>query len=296
MSESPPESTDPSGETPPDPRPAIVGIGASAGGLEALKRFFAAVPGDSGLPYVVVVHLPVQRESRLAELLQPHACIPVMQVTGSTLLEPDQVYVIPPGQNLSAVDSHLHLSSIEERREHRAPIDHFFRTLAEAFDGHAVGVVLTGTGSDGALGARRIREKGGIVIVQDPDEAQFDGMPRSALDTGVVDLVLPVAEIPARILELGRTHPRVREDAGQAAGTERDRVPRILTQVQAHTGQDFSRYKRSTIERRLERRMQLRGIERLPAYLDLLRESPQEAAALADDLLINVTSFFRDRA
>jgi two-component system CheB/CheR fusion protein len=271
-----------------------VGIGASAGGLEALKRFFAAVPADSGLAYVVVVHLPAERESHLADLLQPHAPIPVMQVVGSTMLESDQVYVVPPGRNLSAVDSHLHLSRLEEWREDRAPIDHFFRTLAESFDGHAVAVVLTGTGSDGAQGVRRIQEKGGVVVVQDPGEAEFDGMPRSALATGVVDLVLPVAEIPGRILEFDRMRPRVKEAAGREMEGEGDRVPRILTQVQARTGQDFSRYKRSTIERRIERRMQLQGIEHLPAYLHLLRESPQEAAALADDLLINVTSFFRD--
>jgi two-component system CheB/CheR fusion protein len=273
-----------------------VGIGASAGGLEALKRFFSAVPAESGLSYVVVVHLPAEGESHLPDLLQPHAPIPVLQVTELTPLERDRAYVIPPGRNLSAVDSYLRLSPLEEQRQQRAPIDHFFRTLADAYDGHSVAVILTGTGSDGALGVRAIRENGGLVVVQDPDEAEFDGMPRSALATGGVDLVLPVDEMPRRILDFERTHPHVEEEAGRAMAEARDPMPRVLAQVRARTGQDFSRYKGSTIQRRIERRMQLQGVEELPAYLELLRESPREAAALAEDLLVHVTSFFRDRA
>ena len=297
MSDSTPPSPERAHEPTPVPRPTVVGIGASAGGLRALKRFFAAVPPDSGLAYVVVVHLAAQSESHLADLLQPHAPIAVMQVTETVPLEPNQVYVIPPDRNLSAVDSHLRLSPLEKDRRERAPIDHFLRTLADSFDGHSVAVILTGTGSDGAQGVRHVREKGGIVVVQDPDESDFDGMPRSALETGCADLVLSVEQMPRRILDFDRTHPHVRaEGAERGAAAAPDRVPRILTQVHARTGQDFSRYKRSTIERRIERRMQLQGIEHLPVYLELLRESPQEAAALADDLLINVTSFFRDRA
>jgi two-component system CheB/CheR fusion protein len=225
-----------------------------------------------------------------------------MQVTETTPLERNHVYVIPPGHNLSAVDSHLRLAPLEVNRFERAPVDHFFRTLADSFDGRAVAVVLTGSGSDGAVGVRRIRERGGIVIVQDPAEAEFDGMPRSALESGAVDIVLPVAEIPQRILEIDGTRPRVRapgepERAGEGNREEESElVSRILTQVRLRTGHDFSRYKRSTIERRVERRMQLRGVEQPAEYLAVLRDSPHEAAALAEDLLINVTSFFRDRA
>ena len=279
-------------------RPTIVGIGASAGGLVALKQFFSAVPPDSGLSYVVVIHLASDRESHLADLLQPNSSIPVRQVTETTLLELNQAYVIPPDHNLSALDSHLHLTPLEDQRRDRAPVDHFFRTLADSFDGHAVAVILTGTGSDGALGIRRIRERGGIVIAQDPTEAEFDGMPRSALESGVVDIVLPVAEIPRRILELEEARPlvRVKGESGRVEEGNGELVPRILTWVRTRTGHDFSRYKRSTVERRVERRMQLLGVEQPSEYLEALRGSPHETAALADDLLINVTSFFRDRA
>ena len=293
------EHVAPAAEQSPDSRESrhstIVGIGASAGGLRALKQFFAAVPRDSGLAYVVVVHLASDRESHLADLLQPHSPIPVNQVTETTMLEANQVYVIPPDHNLSAIDSHLRLTPLEERRQDRAPIDHFFRTLAESFDGRAVAVILTGTGSDGAQGVRRIRERGGIVIVQDPTEAEFDGMPRSAVDSGAVDIVLPIAQIPRRILELEGTRPRVNthSDGEESDG---EPVPRILTWVRMRTGHDFARYKRSTVERRVERRMQLVGVEQPSQYLQVLRENAEETSALADDLLINVTSFFRDRA
>ena len=275
----------------------VVGIGASAGGLHALQQFFATVPENSGLAYVVVTHLPSDRESHLADLLQPHSPIPVTQVSDNVALEPNRVYVIPPDRNLSAVDSHLRLTPLEKSRVTRAPVDHFFRTMAESLDGHAVAVVLTGTGSDGAQGIRRVRERGGFVIVQDPSDAEFDGMPRSAIDSGAVDIVLPLAEIPQRILELDGTRPSVRVpgEPERAPEGDTDTVPRILTQVRIRTGHDFSRYKRSTIERRVERRMQLNRVEQPSDYLEVLRTSPQETAALADDLLINVTAFFRDR-
>src|SRR5262249_9190168 len=152
---------------------------------------------------------------------------------------------------------------LEQRRQDRAPVDHFFRTLAESFDGHAVAVILTGTGSDGAQGVRRIRERGGIVIAQEPSEAEVGGMPTSGLDSGVVDIVLPVAEIPQRILQLEETRPRVRvpaTEAGRQEETDGELIPRILTLVRTRTGHDFTRYKRSTVERRVERRMQLLGI------------------------------------
>ena len=297
MSEHTSGSAENSLHSPGPQRPTVVGIGASAGGLQALKKFFDAVPEDGGLVYVVVVHLAADRESHLAELVQPHAALPVIQVTETTAIEPDHVYVIPPGHYLSAVDSHLRLTPLEDNRAERAPIDHFFRTLAESFDGRAVGVILTGTGSDGAQGARRIREMGGVVIAQDPAEAEFDGMPRSAIGSGAVDIVLPLAEIPRRIIELEEAPPRMTTAAPteSAPAGELELVPRMLTQVRALTGHDFSRYKRSTIERRVERRMQVRGVGKPAEYLEVLRANPQETLALADDLLINVTSFFRDR-
>jgi two-component system CheB/CheR fusion protein len=283
-------------EQPPAARPTVVGIGASAGGLHALKRFFSTVEPHDDIAYVVVVHLAAEQKSHLADVLQPHVPIPVLQVTETTPLEANHVYVIPPASNISAVDSHLRLSALEERGRDRAPVDHFFNTLADSHDGHAVAVILSGTGSDGAHGVRRVRQKGGIVLVQDPSQAEFDGMPRNAIATGVADLVLPAEEMPARIREFVRTQPDITLGTNRLPETERDRVPRVLAQVRARTGHDFSRYKRSTIERRIERRMQLRGIEQLDSYLDLLRDHAEEAGSLADDLLINVTRFFRDRS
>ena len=293
----PPDTPDP---TSPDTEdaPTVVGIGASAGGLAALKAFFAEVPADSGLAWVVVVHLSPEHESHLAELLQPHVRMPIQQVTETVLLETDRVYVIPPNANLSAIDTHLRLSELEASRQARAPIDHFFRTLARTHDGHAVGVILTGTGSDGTLGIREIKENDGFTVVQDPDEAEYDGMPQSAIATGLVDAVLPLAEIPRAVLGFARTRPRVtvsEEGMDEGAETEEARLLRmVFAQMRARTGRDFARYKRSTILRRIARRMQIRRIEELDQYLGLLRREGDEVRALADDLLITVTSFFRD--
>ena len=219
----------------------------------------------------------------------------VQQVTETTPLEVNQVYVIPPNANLSAIDTHLRLSKLEEERRERAPIDHFFRTLAATHDGHAVGVVLTGTGSDGTLGIREIKAKGGIVIVQDPNEAEFDGMPQSAIATGIADLILPLAQIPEAILKYHQTRPRVPavEESPQATRGA-DPLPKVLELLRARTDRDFRRYKRATIMRRIARRMQLNHLEDFEMYLARLREDPEEARALADDLLITVTSFFRD--
>jgi two-component system CheB/CheR fusion protein len=276
--------------------PTVVGIGASAGGLAALKTFLNNVPPDSGLAFVVVVHLAPHHESHFAELLQPHSRFPVTQVSDSTPIEANHVYVIPPNANLSAIDTHLRLTQLEERRQERAPIDYFFRTLAGVHDGNAIAVVLTGTGSDGALGVKDIKAHGGLVVVQDPTEAEYDGMPQSAIATGLVDLILPVAEIPENILRFQRTRPRVPlpEEGEEVPQDERVLVQKVFAQLKARTDRDFSRYKRSTVLRRIARRMQLNYVEDLGKYLDRLRERPDEVRALADDLLITVTHFFRD--
>lgn len=272
-----------------------MGIGASAGGLDALKRFFATVPADSGLSYVVVVHLAPDRESHLADLLQPSAAIPVVRVEGDLCLEPNHVYVIPPGRNLNAVDSHVRLTPLERHRADRAPIDHFFRTLAETHDGASIAVILSGTGSDGAEGVRHIRECGGLVVVQEPRDAEYDGMPRAAINSGVVDVVSPLGEMVRHILGFVHTRPRLPREEEQAPADERpDTLQQVLALVRVRTGHDFSRYKRSTVARRIARRMQIVGVAELGAYVELVRAEPREAAALLDDLLINVTRFFRD--
>jgi two-component system CheB/CheR fusion protein len=276
--------------------PTVVGLGASAGGLAALKAFFAQVPDDTGLAFVVVVHLSPDYESHLAELLQPHIRFPVEQVARTVPLAPNRVYVIPPNANLNAIDTHLRLSKLEERRQERAPIDHFFRTLANAHDGHSIAVVLTGTGSDGTLGIKDIKARGGLVIVQDPNEAEYDGMPQSAIATGMADFILPIAQIPAAILRFDKTEPRVPEIEDDAAvpQDQRELLQSILALLRTRTDRDFSRYKTSTVLRRIARRMQLNHIEEMRAYAQVLQDRLEEARALADDLLITVTHFFRD--
>jgi two-component system, chemotaxis family, CheB/CheR fusion protein len=281
-----------------EPHTTVVGIGASAGGLAALKSLFAHVPEDAGVAWVVVVHLAPERESHLAELLQPHVPFPVQQVNETVPLEPNHVYVIPPNANLNTIDTHLRLSELEGRRRERAPIDHFFRTLARTHDGRAVGVILTGTGSDGTLGLREIRDKGGLTVVQDPTEAEYDGMPQSALSAGHVDRVLRLADIPAAIIGFAATEPKVpRPKTDEELREEELRLLlKAFGQIRARTGRDFSRYKRSTILRRIARRMQINGIELLGDYVARLQIDPEEVRDLADDLLITVSSFFRDAA
>jgi two-component system CheB/CheR fusion protein len=276
--------------------PMVVGIGASAGGLAALRKFLDHVPHDSGIAFVVVVHLSPNHESHLAALLQPSVRFPVQQVNKTTVLQPNNVYVIPPNANLDAIDSHLRLSKLEENRKERAPIDHFFRTLATAHDGSSIAVVLTGTGSDGTLGIKDVKASGGLVIVQDPAEAEFDGMPQSAISTGMVDFILPLDQIPATIIRYTQTKPLVPslKSKDEAPPEERELLQKIYAQMQTRTNRDFSRYKQATVLRRIARRMQVNYIENIGAYLELLRERPEEVHALADELLITVTRFFRD--
>ena len=274
----------------------IVGIGASAGGLAALKAFFSHVPKHSGIAFVIVVHLSPEHKSHLPQLLQPHIDMPVQQVTKTMLLERNNVYVIPPNANLDTIDTHLRLTNLEKKRKERAPIDHFFRTLADTHDSHAIGVILTGTGSDGTLGLKQIKERGGLTVVQDPSEAEYDGMPRSAIAGAPVDLVLPLAQIPGAVLRFADTKPRlaVPEDGDDLDKESAQLLRDVFAQIRARTGRDFSHYKHSTLLRRITRRMQFNHVQEPPAYLDLLRQQADEVHALADDLLINVTSFFRD--
>ena len=297
MTPPPPVGAEHPGGAVPPAGPVVVGIGASAGGLAALRTLFSHVPENSGLAYVVVVHLSPEHDSHLADLLQSHVAMPVLQVRGSVPLEANHVYVIPPNANLDSVDTHLRLSALEEQRSARAPIDHFFRTLAATHDGHSVGVILTGTGSDGALGIREIKDKNGLTVVQDPAEAEYDRMPQSAIATGAVDLVLPLAAIPMAVLSFARTEPQlhVPGDGEELEGQEHRLLQKVFTQIRSKTNRDFTGYKRSTILRRIQRRMQLAQIEEIGAYLNVIQERDDEVAALADDLLINVTNFFRDR-
>jgi two-component system CheB/CheR fusion protein len=274
----------------------IVGLGASAGGIHALKEFFAHVPADSGMAYVVILHLSPDHESKLAEVLQSAAAIPVTQVQDRVRVEPNHVYVISPNQSLAMSDGHLLLSEMTRFEERRAPVDIFFRTLAKSHHSRAVCVVLSGTGADGSMGMKHVKEYGGICIVQDPDEAEYSDMPRNSLASGLVDYILPVAQIPDAIIAYEKhletieipTEPHQRPESDDKALRD------IFTQLRVRTGHDFTNYKRSTVLRRIERRIRINELPNLAAYANYLTDRPQEAHALLRDLLISVTNFFRD--
>jgi two-component system CheB/CheR fusion protein len=274
----------------------VVGLGASAGGIKAFKDFFAHVPPNSCMAYVVILHLSPEHESHLAEVLQVSTEMPVTQVRDAVKIEPNHVYVIPPNKSLEMNDSRLALSEIKRIEERRAPVDIFFRTLAQSKRERAVSVVLSGTGADGSMGMKRVKEMGGICVVQDPREAEYSDMPRHSIATRLVDYVLPVAEIPQKLVayneRLGQM--RVPLEVLETPETEERTLRQIFTQLRVRTGHDFSNYKRATVLRRIERRINVRELADLQAYAGFIRENPDEAQALLKDLLISVTNFFRD--
>jgi two-component system, chemotaxis family, CheB/CheR fusion protein len=276
---------------------SIVGVGASAGGLEAFSQLLAALPSDAGVAVVFVQHLSPDRESALPELLTASTSLPVVQVTESMPIEVNRVHVIPPGFHLSIENGRLHLSPRPTGREQHLPIDAFFRSLAEYAQSHAIGVVLSGTSSDGAAGLREIKAVGGITLAQDPKSAKYDGMPRAAIATDAVDLVLPPHEIAH---ELGRLikhplvrHVRPRQSSDEMAIDEED-LRRIFSLLRNATGVDFTHYKQPTIRRRLQRRMVLHKITSVQQYIKYLQQRPEEVQALYGDILIHVTRFFRE--
>jgi two-component system, chemotaxis family, CheB/CheR fusion protein len=275
----------------------IVGIGASAGGLEALEQFLQGVSPGSGMAYVVVQHLDPTHTGMLPELLQRATPMPVIQVTETVAVRPDTVYVIPPAHDLALLHRNLHLLEPHAPRGLRLPIDFLFRSLAADLQEKSIGVVLSGMGSDGTLGLRAIKEKGGLALVQDPASAKFDGMPRSAIGTGLADIVAPAGELPERIFAFVRHLPPAaapEEPAAEpGAGTDLEGVVILL---RARTGHDFSLYKKTTVHRRIERRMAIHQLDRIADYVRFLRENPTELDLLFKELLIGVTSFFRDPA
>jgi two-component system CheB/CheR fusion protein len=273
----------------------IVGIGASAGGLNALRSFFTALPEQTGMAFVVVTHLHPEHESHMAELLQRYTSMPTTQVVERTAVEPDRVYVIPPNRSILMTDTHLDTREFEEPRGRRTPIDHFFRSMAQSGHPDPVAVILSGGGTDGSVGIKDVKEVGGLILVQQPEDAEYDSMPRAALTTGLVDLALPANKLAKRLVDFARHRPRLSHDAAQLSDTDAETLQRILAQVHTRTGHDFTQYKRSTILRRAERRMQLNGFATLEAYLAYLRGNANEAQAMFNDILIGVTNFFRDR-
>jgi len=275
---------------------AVVGIGASAGGLAALEQFFSNVPVNSGLAYVIVQHAAADRKGMLAELLQRRTNMPTVEVKDQMQVESDHVYVIPPGLDLSILHGVLHLLETAEPHGLRLPIDFFFKSLADDARQKSIGVILSGMGSDGTQGLRAIRLAAGACFVQSPDDAQFGSMPRSAMEAGVADVVAPAKALPQKILDYVN-----RSQYGPPVEIKTEPGPRdpgfldkVILLVRTQSGHDFSLYKKNTIARRVERRMGLHQLSRANDYLRYLRENPKESEILFSELLIGVTRFFRD--
>ncbi len=268
----------------------IVGIGASAGGLEAFEQLFRHTPVDSGMAFVLVPHLAPNHASLLTEILQRATQMPVLEAQDHMPVSPNSVYIIPPNRDMAIFHDTLQLSVPEEPHAQRLPIDHFLRSLAEDQAERAIGIVLSGTGSDGTLGLRAIVGAGGITLAQEPESAKYDGMPTSAIKAGYVHHILPVEKMFAAIAACMRSPLK----GTPIAPAMINGMGRILLQLRTTTGQDFSLYKKSTIGRRIERRMMQHNIEDTEVYARYLKENPTEAHILFKELLINVTSFFRD--
>ncbi|MCQ4313609.1 PAS domain S-box protein [Pseudomonas stutzeri] len=297
----------------------VVGIGASAGGLKALITFFENMPNDCGMAFVVIMHLSPKHESSADKILQNVTKMPVLQITEPTPIERNHVYVIPPAMDLSMNDGYLRLLKPARERGPQVAIDLFFRALADVHHSHAVGIVLSGTGSDGSVGLSRIKEQGGVTLAQTPEDAEYDSMPRSAIETDMVDIVLPVMDMPQKLVELrqnleallARQDPIMSagdsEQAGDAQGELESAqahaqskpnelaLREILAALRSRTGHDFRHYKQATVLRRIERRMQVNALRDMPSYARFLQSSPEETPALLADMLIGVTNFFRDR-
>ena len=288
-------------EHPPFP---VVGIGGSAGSIEALLTFFSNLPADSAMAYVVVVHLSPEHESMLPSVLQNKSPIPVIEVTSPMKLRPNEVYVITPGKQLSLCDGFVHPAEMSRERGRHVTVDLFFRTLAEAHGSHGIAIVLSGANGDGAIGLKRVKERGGLTIAQDPTEAENESMPRTSISTGMVDWILPAAEMPRKLMEFRENGRKVQLPSEipppfaqnvSSKKSDETALNEVLRFLMARTGHDFGSYKRATILRRIGRRMQVNGTIDLKSYLAYLRLHPGETGALLQDLLISVTNFFRDR-
>lgn len=286
----------------------VVGIGASAGGLEALLRFFQHMPAGNGMAFVIILHLSPRHESNAAEILQRATPMAVVQVAQRTAVEADHVYVIPPTHDLTMNDGYLELAEQNRIKGMHLAIDLFFRALAKVHRERSVAIIMSGTGADGSVGLARIKEQGGITLVQAPDDAEYDDMPKAAIGTGMVDFVLSAADMPQRLIALWANARRIslpKEDdlsmkvialqGVEAAKQAELALYDIMALLRNYSKNDFRHYKRATVLRRIERRLQVCSLPDLPAYRDYLRENPEEAKPLLQDMLISVTNFFRDR-
>jgi two-component system, chemotaxis family, CheB/CheR fusion protein len=273
----------------------IVGIGASAGGLEALEQFLGNMPIDTGMAFVVIQHLDPNHIGIMPELLQRLTPMKVVQANDRLKVRPNSVYVIPPNKSLSLLNGTLHLFDPVESRGLRLPIDFFFRSLASDQQGKSIGVILSGMGSDGSLGLKAIKEKNGVVLVQDPAFAKFDGMPRSAIEAVIPDIIAPADELPAKLTAYLKFLP-ARQPNPQIDDKNKSNLDKIIILLREQTGHDFSFYKKSTLFRRIERRKGIHQLDKIQHYVRFLQENPQEITILFKELLIGVTSFFRDNA
>jgi two-component system, chemotaxis family, CheB/CheR fusion protein len=287
-------------EQPPEQQSAgfpIVGIGASAGGLAAFEAFFATMPPDSepGMAFVFVQHLARDHKSILSELVQRYTRMRVFEVVDGMVIKPNCTYIIPPNRDMAIVNGALQLLEPTLARGIRLPIDFFFRSLAQDQHDRAICIVLSGTGSDGALGVRAVKGEGGMVMAQTPESTEYDGMPRSAIATGMVDFVLPPYEMPAKLLAyVAHAFGAYYVPVSSQSTPQPDGLERIFLLLRSQTGHDFSQYKRNTVVRRVERRMAVHQIDSLEDYLRYMQLTRGEADALFRELLIGVTSFFRD--
>ncbi len=273
----------------------IAAIGASAGGLDALERFFGEMPASSELAFVIVQHLDPAHDSHLAGLVGRAAAMPVHQVTAGTEVEAGHVYVIPPGRSLAVSKNRLLLGALNHGVRPAYPIDTFLRALAAEREGSAIAIILSGTGEDGARGVRAVKQRGGLVLAQDPDTAAYDGMPRAAIATGDADLIAAPEEMPRRLLAWLRAGSADQEQEAMYGGMV-EQVERLFPLLRAATGHDFSQYKRSPVIRRIQRRMAVVQAKDFDGYVDRLRQDPAEARTLLGELLIGVTGFLRDPA
>jgi two-component system, chemotaxis family, CheB/CheR fusion protein len=273
---------------------SIVGIGASAGGLESLEQFFRHTPPDSGLAFVVVQHLDPTRHSSMPEIMSRLTSMTVHAAADGMKVVPNTIYLIPPNKNMGIQEGALFLQDPTQLHGLRLPVDFFLRSLAKEKGAHAICVILSGTGTDGTLGLRAIKAELGTVFVQEPQSARYDGMPRSAINTGLADFVLPPEEMPQKLMRFAKNS--VVNGARISAEGEKANQPlqQVFAILRTRTGHDFSRYKQSTILRRLERRMSVNGINNISDYSRFLGKNEPEVRAFLKDILISVTSFFRD--
>ncbi|OYP36857.1 PAS domain S-box protein [Rhodopirellula sp. MGV] len=290
-----PEQLDPTDHSDSRQRPIVVGVGASAGGLSALISMLENLPSDLGMAFVIIQHLDPTHSSSLVDILSRRTSLPVSQVNEETLVDADQVYVIPPGQYLSIEDGCLHLSQPNDARGSRMAIDYFLNSLAEDSCEFGIGIVLSGTGTDGTAGLREIKHYGGLTVVQDPQDAEHTGMPQSAIDTVHIDYVLPANQIGTRLksyVDFCRQHGPLSAQA--ASRNEKSDLSPILDLIRRELKHDFRRYRKNTLLRRIRRRMGLLQLEALSDYSNVLADNVNEREALRRDLLIGVTRFFRD--